>query len=98
MENVLCLKISRYSLDIHVRDAVCRHSARGGSKWLVCASELVPEEGSNARGRIKCDAKGKVFSINPALGNKTSGTYELTKSQVKITYDWNGQKLKLVYT
>ncbi|MGB0911855.1 MAG: hypothetical protein ACPGYT_15960, partial [Nitrospirales bacterium] len=68
------------------------------NEWLVGAWELVPEEGSNARDRIEFDAMGQAFSINPLIGSKISGTYKLSESQVNIAYDWNGQKVALVYT
>ncbi len=36
--------------------------------------------------------------MNPAIGNKVSGAYKLSESQINIAYDWNGQKVALVYT
>ncbi len=46
------------------------------------------------------NVKGRMspISIDPTIDTKTPGTYELSDSQVTITYDWNGQKLELKYS
>lgn len=70
----------------------------GDHQWLVGVWELNFDPDGDTKDWLEFTQDGKAYSVDSKHTRQVPGTYELTPSNINITFNWKGKVIPIVLT